>query len=181
MGTSTQAVPLRRAAALGVDLVIPCAPAAVVVAVAWSVVRPDLAQEMAGIGAALVVALSGATGWLAAFIANDVVLAASRGRTLGERLYGFHLDVPGSTGARSLKLGARAALRLGVAVVVLSVLGLATQHVGENVIGVVVGVVVSAGFLVVTCTIGAEGPTTGLERMCRIPVRDQRRADPDER
>ncbi len=171
-GDPTRNVTLRRAAALGVDLVAPGIPAAAAGVIAWLLLRPDQVEGIAGLGTALAVAVVTMTVALAVFITNDIVVAASRGRTVGERLCRFRLEVPGTGVVRLARLVARATLRFGVAVLVLSVFGLATQYVGEDVVGVLVGGVLSAGLLATICGLGSQGPPTVLERLCGVRMHD---------
>lgn len=160
----------RRTIAFGIDVVLPAVPAAVAATGAWLLVRPDRAEGMDGLGAALVVVAVGVLTALVLFVVNDLVVVGSRGATTGERWCGFRLEVPGTASGRSWRLAARTLLRLGVVTLVVAVVGLATQYVGESVLGVLVGAVVSAALLGTLAKLGAQGPTTVLERICGIRV-----------
>jgi hypothetical protein len=63
-------------------------------------------------------------------------------------------------------------LRLGVVALLVSAVGLTTQYVGENVLGVLVGAAVSVALLAAIGTVGAQGPTTVFERVFDIRVSD---------
>lgn len=171
--TAASATALRRATALLLDLVLPALPAAVLAGMVWSVVRPDRADGFESLGAAILVVGVGILVWAVGFVANEVVIAARQGRTLGERARGFALVLPDDRGPRVLRLVGRAVLRGGVAWLALSAVGLASQVVGEDVAGVALGTVAAALVLFGACRLGAHGPTTIVERVVGLEVRDE--------
>lgn len=166
---------LRRTAALLVDLLLPAVPAAVVSLLLWLVLRPDQAEGMEGLGAIVLLMGVAVLVWGVGFVVNDIVVAASRHATVGERLLGFELELPAGPPARWLRLTGRAALRFGLAVVLVSVPGAATETVGEHAGGVAVGIIAGVLVAFAACRIGARGPTTVMERVTGIEVRPGRR------
>lgn len=168
-------VACRRAAALVLDLLAPTIPAGLCLGVLWLVQRPDQMPGLAGLGVELAIVSIATAVWVVAFLANELGAVARHGRTLGEALLGFEIDTHRMRGRGLLPLVGRSVLRLGVGLLVLSILGFATQEIGENVVGVVVGVLMSAAVTFGVCSIGARGPTTVIERTTGIQVHDRRR------
>lgn len=164
----------RRVAALTIDLIAPGAVALAVFGLIWAFVRPDRLSGLGALAIGLGMATVGLAVALMLFAVNEVLVASMRGKTLGELVCGFELELPLARLPRLLRLAGRAVLRAVVVLAAVASFGLATQYAGEDRIGVLLGLACTVAIIILASAVGSDRATTGIDRCCRIVVWDTR-------